>query len=124
MTLFKIFVLAMLASFWAGNVVAADNLPRPADFFSAGAEASVPDRAAEAVYTGATGAESVAAGYSKYNFTFHYTGDSGDYYEGYVYAPDGMCFVGQHLENQPAEMGETPLGGYYDITAETAGFRT
>jgi hypothetical protein len=58
---------------------------------------------------------------TQYYFTYYLGDGSGDRYTGYVYAPDNMLFVGQTLNKQPAEMGETPLGGYYLITAKQAG---
>ena len=71
--------------------------------------------------------------YSKYDFTYYYNDDSGDYYTGYVYAPTsfkitndadnhGFIQVGTHLTNEPAELGGGALGGYYDITSITDGY--
>lgn len=54
---------------------------------------------------------------TQYYFNYYLGDGSGDYYTGYVYAPDNWFQVGSTLHKQPAEMGETPLGGYYQITA-------
>jgi hypothetical protein len=69
---------------------------------------------------------------SKYDFTYYYNDDSGDYYTGYVYAPtsfqsgDLQFAVGKKLYDQPMEFWASGYksfnGGYYDITAITDGF--
>jgi len=51
-------------------------------------------------------------------FTYYYTNGSGDYYEGYVYAPTGLLSQGSFIYNQPntAAFGGAALGsGYYYI---------
>lgn len=59
---------------------------------------------------------------SIYSFTYHYTNGSGDYYNGYVFAPSGWFIAGSTISNQPAEMGGASLGGgYYYITSVTSG---
>jgi hypothetical protein len=67
--------------------------------------------------------------FSRYDFNYKYSDNSGDYYTGYVYAPtsfaaahSGWISVGTQLTKEPAEMGDKALGGYYEITAITEGF--
>jgi hypothetical protein len=58
---------------------------------------------------------------TQYSFNYYLGDGSGDYYSGYVYAPDGWFEVGTTLHNQPQEMGGGLLGGYYYITGVQTG---
>jgi len=58
---------------------------------------------------------------TEYFFNYYLGDGSGDYYSGYVIAPDGWFNVGSTLHNQPQEMGGGPLGGYYYITGVQTG---
>jgi hypothetical protein len=62
-----------------------------------------------------------AAAETKYDFKFIYNDSSGDYYSGYVYAPDGWLQTGSTISTQPADMGGAAMGGYYSITGVTTG---
>ncbi|MFZ5449095.1 MAG: hypothetical protein ACOZFS_10720 [Thermodesulfobacteriota bacterium] len=57
-----------------------------------------------------------SSGYSQYAFTYYYTDGSGDKYDGQVVAPTGWLSVGSTIYNQPLEMGDVGLNGYYQIT--------
>jgi hypothetical protein len=56
-----------------------------------------------------------------YSFNYYLEDGSGDYYSGYVFAPDGWFKVGSTIHNQPQEMGGGLLGGYYYITGVQTG---
>jgi glutamine amidotransferase-like uncharacterized protein len=70
--------------------------------------------------------------YSRYDFAFYYGDGSGDYYNGYVYAPTSFqtsspfMAVGTYIYDQPMTMWSSGLqslnGGYYYITGVTGGY--
>jgi len=58
---------------------------------------------------------------TQYSFNYYFNNGSGDYFTGYVYAPDGWFTTGSTITNQPSPMGGAALAGYYYITDATTG---
>lgn len=59
---------------------------------------------------------------TKYSFVYFLGDGSGDWYKGYVFAPDNAITSGYILYNQPWSMGGAALGGSYYIWGETGGY--